>query len=310
MIILMQTCDELLNRWDNCQGGQILVDHTHPLKMYLNVNNKNNKELLVPVKKPITTFCKTEAIGINNYKHAEEYLFSIELLSEKLTVEYVCLCNDLIESSRAYSTESESSKRFFDTLKKWYYLLAASKGSILPINEIRGLMGELKYISDEIDLGCDGYNTVNAWTTHKDASRDFIYDDTWDEVKTIQSSGDYVTISSLEQLEHDADGRLIVYSLDRIDNKVDPEAYNLNSIISELKLKVDIQTETELVKKLLAKGYVYDQAYEDYIFKFNKKRVYLVNDSFPKLGRSNVSEAICGARYDILLTYINNWRVD
>ena len=52
----MKTCDELANRWNNCQGGQILVDHTHPLKMYLNVNEENRKELLIPVLNPIYSF--------------------------------------------------------------------------------------------------------------------------------------------------------------------------------------------------------------------------------------------------------------
>ena len=304
----MKTCDELSNRWNSCQGGQILVDHTHPLKMYLNINENGNKELLVPVHKPITSFRQTEAIGINNYKHGSEYLFSIELLSDELTKEYVCLCFDLIESSRPFATARESAVHFFDAFKKWYSLLTSVKGSILSITEIRGLMGELRYMVEEIDAGYDGLNIVSSWTIHKDASRDFIYDSSWDEIKTIQTSGDYVTISSLEQLEHDAKGRLFVYRLDRADDTKNSDTYTLNSLVSTLKSKINIQTETELTRKLLAKGYLYNPAYEGFIFKFNKKSCYIVNETFPRIGKCTVPDAVCAARYDILLSQIENWR--
>ena len=89
----MKTYDDLLSRWDSCRGGQILVDHQHPIKnMFLNINEKGNRELLIPVKKPIKKFQSTEAIGITNYKAPGSYYFAIELLSENLVKEYACLC--------------------------------------------------------------------------------------------------------------------------------------------------------------------------------------------------------------------------
>lgn len=304
----MKTCDELSNRWNSCQGGQILVDHTHPLKMYLNVNEKGNKELLVPITRPITSFDQTKAIGITNYKHANGYLFAIELLSVNLTKEYVCLCFDLIESSRSFATAQGATECFFETFRKWYSLWMSARGSILSIHEIRGLMGEIKHILDEIESGIDKATTIASWTIHRDACRDFIYDNSWDEIKTIQTSGDYVTVSSLEQLEHDSDGRLVVFRLDRADAIKDTNTYTLNSLVDELKKKLDIQLETELVRKLLSKGYSFDQAYDSFVFKFNGKDCFTVNDSFPRIGRTSVPDAICAVRYDLLLSKIEDWR--
>ena len=303
----MKTCDELANRWNDCQGGQILVDHTHPLKMYLNVNDENNKELLVPVSSPVSSFHPTEAIGVKNYKYGGSYLFAIELKSEKLTKEFVCLCFDLIESSRNKMTESEARETFFETFKKWYSLWTALRGNILSIKEIRGLMGELKYMLDEISSGVSETRLIDAWTTHKDASRDFIFDNTWDEVKTIMTSGDYVTISSLEQLEHDSEGRLIVYRLDKVDSEAD-DTCTLNEIVEELKGKLGIQAEADLCRKLLIKGYTYDDAYDAYFFRFTKKDIYKVNDTFPRIGRDSVPSAVSAARYDLLLAQIEDWR--
>lgn len=303
----MKTCDELANRWNDCQGGQILVDHTHPLRMYLNVNRENNKELLIPVSNPVSSFHPTEAIGIKHYKCGNSYLFAIELKSEKLTKEFVCLCFDLIESSRNKATVSEAREIFFETFKKWYSLWTALHGNILSIKEIRGLMGELKYIIDEIASGVSESRLIDAWTTHKDANRDFIFDNMWDEVKTIKTSSDYVTISSIEQLEHDSEGRLVVYRLDQVDSETD-DTYTLNKIVEELKSKLSIQAETDLSMKLLTKGYTYDDAYNTFIFRFTRKDTYRVNDTFPRIGRDSVPSAVSAARYDLLLLRIEEWR--
>ena len=81
----MKTFKDLISRWDACNGGQLLVDHQHPIKnMYLNVNDKGHRELLIPVSKPITKFQSTEAIGLTNYKNKKTYFFAIELLIDNL----------------------------------------------------------------------------------------------------------------------------------------------------------------------------------------------------------------------------------
>ena len=303
----MKTYDELLRRWDSCQGGQILVDHLHPLKMYLNINDEHHRELLIPVDKPVNRFQSTEAIGIKNYKNPGSYYFSIELLSEHLTNEYACLCFDLIESSRKATTEQDALTILFSTFLKWYSLMAAARLDILSIREIRGLMGELMFISDGIDNGIDENRLVDAWTTHKDASRDFIFDDSWCEVKTVQSSSDYITISSLEQLDHNMDGQLTVYRLDSVDEKKE-NTYTLNSLIEEIRGKISIQCVTELNRKLLSKGYITDELYDRYVFLFGIKSSYIVDSSFPRISKDMISSSICAAKYDILLGKIEKWR--
>ena len=305
----MKTCKELENRWNSCHGGQILVDHTHPLKMYLSVNEKSNKELLVPISTPVRSFHSTEAIGINNYRHGNAFLFSIELKTEKLEKEFICLCFDLIESSRKHTSENESRTTFLDTFKKWYSLLATAASNRLSIQEIRGLMGELKYIIDEIENGVEESKLINAWTTHKDACRDFIFDNCWDEVKTITTTSDFITISSLEQLEHDSNGRLIVYRLDK-DETGSSASYTLNSLVEELKKKLSIELETELCRKLLIKGYVFDEIYNSFMFLFTQKNLYTVNESFPRISRSSIPRAVSAAKYELQIKQLEEWRIE
>lgn len=306
----MKTYDELIKRWDTCRGGQILVDHQHPIKnMYLNINVSGNRELLIPVPRPIYRFQSTEAIGISNYKTSDMYFFAVELLREDLVQEYAYLCFDLIQSSKNCPTQAEAVKVLFETFRKWYSLMADVHRDILLLNEIRGLMGEVKYMIEELSSGKDEKELVDAWTVHKDASRDFIFDTTWSEIKTIQPSTEYISISSVEQLDHDLDGKLIVYQLNQT-SEAGHQTYTLNSIINELRAMLSMTVESELNQKLLSKGYTHNEQYEQYVFSFGGKLQYVVNNTFPRISRSMLPKAISTVKYDILLKEIEGWRTD
>lgn len=306
----MKTYDELKQQWDSCHGqGQVLVDSTHPLRMFLNINGDGNKEILVPIKRPEKRFKSTAAIGIRNYENRDSKYLAIELLQPMLESEYVCLCYDLIESSRPYSSRAESLKALFEALKKWYYLLADPQREILPEREIRGLLGELQYMLSELDSGKDERAVIDAWKTHKDASRDFIFDDTWSEIKTIESTKDYITISSIDQLDHDTPGRLIVFKLDKTE-ETDPTGISLNSMVERVRNMIGFQAETELNQKLLSRGYSYNEQYDHLLFLFKGVNHYHVDNDFPCITRDMLSPAIIRADYDIRLNQIERWHID
>ncbi len=306
----MKTYDELRQQWNSCHGqGQVLVDSSHPLRMYLNINAEGNKEILIPVNRPEKRFKSTAAIGVRNYENKENKFLAIELLQPILESEYVCLCYDLIESSRHYPTRTESLKALFEALKKWYYLLADPKRDILPEREIRGLLGELQYMLDELTSGKDEQAVISAWKIHKDASRDFIFDDSWSEIKTVESTKDYITISSIEQLDHDTPGTLVVFKLDRTE-ETDPTGISLNGMVEEVRGIIGFQAETEFNQKILARGYTYNEQYDHLLFLFNGVSRYHVENDFPCITREMLPIAIIRAEYDLRLNQIERWRID
>ncbi len=306
----MKTYDELIQQWNSCaRGGQVLVDATHPLRMFLNVNEKGEKEILVPVRELVTKFKPTVAIGIENYDTREGKYFAIRLLLPQLETEYVCLCFDLIESSRECASEASARNVLFETLKKWYSLLADTRREILPEREMKGLFGELQYLLDELDEGFDEQTLIDGWTTHKDASRDFVFDSTWSEIKTIEPSKDYISISSIEQLDHDCDGLLVVYRVEKVE-LMGMGGESLNDIVEKLRNKLGFQAELVFNQKLLSKGYAYNALYDEYLFARRSKDVYIVDESFPRISKDMIHGAIVRATYDIRLNSINDWRTN
>ncbi len=301
----MKTYDELEIQWGLCNGGQILVDSKHPLKMYLNINEAGHRELLIPVKKPIKRFQSTVAIDVKNYRSVDNVFFAIELLDDSLVREYVCLCFDLIESSRKATTEEVALDILILTFGKWYAIMNRVRSDILPENELRGLMGEIKFVIDSICAGKNPEEVINAWTIHKDADRDFIFDEDWYEIKTVTSSSDYISISSLEQLNHDCKGYLVIYRLDKCDSE---NAITINILVERLREMLDSETEAVANRVLLSKGYVNKEAYNKYTYIFANVQKYFVNDSFPKITRDDVPDAIMSAKYDINIRSIEDWR--
>lgn len=308
MTTSMKTCEELLKQWDMCNGsGQVLVDYRHPLRMYLNINPEGHRELIIPVERPEHRFEATYAIGVRNYENKKTNYYAIELLLPDLEKEYLSLCFDLIESSREFDSAATSRQALFQTFKKWYALLSKKPLGILPLNEIRGLLGEIQYIIDEIKASRSDVLLANAWKIHKDSSRDFVFDDTWDEVKTIETSKNYVTISSLDQLNNDTEGRLVIY---RLNSSNGIHSFDLNGKVDELKSVVGFQAESELSRKLLAKGYSYNAEYEKHRFVFDGRMDFRVDDQFPKIRRADVDPAILNAKYDLDIGRIRRWLVD
>lgn len=303
----MKTCSELIEQWNKCKGkGQILVDHNHPLRLYLNVNTRGNKELLVPIEASENRFSSTLVIGINNYHNDNKRYLAIELLDSEYQDEYYSLCFDLIESSREAENEKQSRTQLFATFRKWYQLFTEVSSGILPEREIKGLIGELSFIKDEIEKNVNPFVVINAWCVHKDSSRDFIFDDDWAEIKTIDNSKEYITISSIEQLDHDMRGSIVVYKVKRTKEQ---KAISLISLISLIKGMIDSKTDALFSYKLLSKGYTYAEEYLEFCYQMVSKDVYIIKEGFPRLRRKNLPQAIRAAKYDLQLDSIEEWRV-
>ena len=298
--------EDLGKRWNDCRDGQILVDASHPLKLLLGLSADGNKQLLVPVQEYVSTLKSSASIKVTNGVAGEQKYIIIELINSSLTNEFIYLCIDLIEKSRFQSTPYKSVKALLDSFCKWQQLFDVAKKDLLSGYEIKGLIGEILFINQKIKSGVNANSVIDAWQTHKDAARDFIFDDIWYEIKAVASTSDHVTISSIEQLDHESMGKLAIYFLDKKNNGDD--LINLPMIIKQTKELInDSSVVAQFTRKLLSKGYTYHQEYENEYFDFIKSNFYKVSDSFPVIRKENIPEQILNAKYDISIKAIHSW---
>lgn len=301
--------NQLEQRWNSCRDGQLLVDSSHPLKMFLSLSADNNKQLLIPTLKEIHSIKSSSAIKVANGVSGLQNYLIIELINPLLTKEFVFLCVDLIEKSRNLSSEKDSLKSLIDSFSKWQQLFDDTNQELLSIAEIKGLIGELLFFQSELKKEKKAEDVIFAWKTHKEAARDYIFDDSWFEIKSVNSTSDYVTISSIEQLDHDKDGELVVYFIDRKPNATEC-TITLPHIIAEIESRFTRSIDlAEFRKKLLSKGYIFHLEYETLFFDNSGCNRYLVDEKFPKIVRSFLARQIVGAKYEISINGITDWLI-
>ena len=94
----------------------------------------------------------------------------------------------------------------------WQKLLQYVNKNVMSYSQQKGLLGELIFLKEAIEIrGAE--QTIMSWVGPEGADQDFIFPDTWNEIKTVSISSDDVVISSFEQLLQEKDGELTVYIL-------------------------------------------------------------------------------------------------
>jgi hypothetical protein len=99
-------------------------------------------------------------------------------------------------------------------------------------------------------------DALRSWTGPDFNDRDFIFSDHWVEIKTKSLSSDTITISSIEQLDVNEEGYIVVYSIDKTSYD-DERGFCLMDKVNELRKIIgsDFYALSIIENKLLLYGY-------------------------------------------------------
>ena len=171
-----------------------------------------------------------------------------------------------------------------------------------------GLIGEILFLrgnlADRIGLS----NALKSWSGQELTKKDFSFGDMWFEAKAISRGSQNVRISSLEQLDSEHNGELVVHALEKMSS-----AYNgitLNKIILETQAMFSTDEEKDLfLSKVALQGYEYNNHYDEFVYEVSSFTRYNVDEKFPKLTHKSLPKAICKAIYDISLVDIAEFEI-
>ena len=142
------------------------------------------------------------------------------------------------------------------------------------------------------------------------SDQDFVFPNEWAEVKAVSISSTEVTISSLQQLDREDDGLLIIYFMDKTTSS-GKQTISLNEVIGEIRAKTfDLRLRNVFDCKLAKYGFLDKDAesYKEYRYRLVEKHTFSVGHSFPRLTRKNIPVAITNAKYGINLAIIDSFR--
>jgi hypothetical protein len=154
---------------------------------------------------------------------------------------------------------------------------------------------------------CGVTDGLNGWSGPEPTHKDFSYKNDWYEIKSINTFKSSVLISSLEQLDSELDGRLVVYSFEKMSSSF--SGITLNKLVAEISNQLEYETDRDIFfNKLKQVGYSYNEVYDNYVYNFVKYNTYLVNNDFPRIKSDDLPKGIAKVQYEVLLSLIEKNR--
>lgn len=222
----------------------------------------------------------------------------IILLNQEMIGIFSSFIEDIITSTKDIKDEQTGYDIIVDRIFSWCKMFQLSRQDLTE-SQVKGLIGELLFLKSLLET-FDELDALRSWAGPDKAKKDFSFGDNWWEIKTINVGKSTVQISSIEQLDSDNDGELVVYELEKMS-----ELYNglkLMKLTSEIYHQLSTSEAKDLLLSKLADfDYDFSNKYDCFVYELRGVRKFLVNAEFPRLSRIYCHEAIVDARYDLLL---------
>jgi hypothetical protein len=276
----------------------IRVDNKHPHEIMVGIDSKGRKALRFIGLFEIIKVKSTAEIEVNHYKLSDDRLtlvFSlINLDSENIFFKF---CEDIVDFSRNINSDKNTYLTIVNRYNSWKKIFINSK-SKLDDNQIQGLIGELYFLNNVLSDKIGAEDALKSWTGQELTHKDFSNSKYWYEIKTILKTKKTVKISSLEQLESENNGYLVIIKLEKMSRIAN--GISLNKLVKEFLLKLD---KSEFVEEFLTKismtGYQMLEEYDLDVYELDVIKFYLVDVKFPRLRKAKIPLAITKASYEI-----------
>lgn len=284
------------------------VDSDYKVNVFLGYNEDGQMSIVItePGRKAIVKSSKIIDVKMKKREDGKMAL-SFDLLDGSYKPMFLIFCKDLINVCELAGSEMAIS----NALARWKYwkeMFGRKKQTILDKSEIKGLIGELLELKNHFMSEWDEAIAIASWMGPMLGHKDFEINDTWYEVKSVTENAIQVKISSLEQLESDLDGHLVVVRLEDT-STVTENAINLNNMVCSVAKRIKDPTNLELFyTRLDNMGYAFDEEYDNFCFMYKGTEYYTVSKGFPRITRKDVNSSIGNATYTILLNGIKDYK--
>lgn len=305
----MMTFNELIKKWNQMpiyKNAFVLLDCSHNIEIHIGYEELNQKTLLILNSGIVADLPSSKSIAVSNYQYKGTWVLSFRLVQSDNEEVFLRFCWDIIESSRGI-TENQIEfivQRYF----KWQRLMEHKWPDLLSVQRQKGLIGEIMYLNECLNnMGCR--KALDVWCGPEGADQDFIYDGTWTEIKVIAAASNTISISSLEQLDQDAEGSIVIYWLEKT-TEFDPTGFSLADVVTDTRVlfAADQLCQELFELKLFQYGYKEMQEYGRNKYRLCNVEEYFVDNNFPRLIKGNIPAQIISARYSIDLPSIECYR--
>lgn len=283
------------------------IDSKHVLDLYIGLNEKAECTIEYRghfTKKPIQG---SASIGITHGSYKDYDYLLISLKNAEMLDTFCALCNDIVESTRVCNNNDSGYVVIIDRLYSWKKLFSSRKEK-LQESTIMGILGEMIFLHSYLFPTYGQHEALVSWSGQEFTHKDFSMEHVWYEVKAIHTGKQQVRISSLEQLQSNNDGELIIVSLERMSEAFD--GIYLSKMANLILREITFDADKDLfLSQLYNQGYQFDTSDDRFIYDISSIKRYKVDCNFPKLIRNEINNAIIQALYDLDINEIRKFQI-
>lgn len=286
--------------------GFILINQNSNISIFVGYIDKN-PTMVISGKGNPKNVDSSKYISVKLFKKSvNEIRIAFTLLDLNMYNIFLKFCSDVIE--RTNDINKDYNLEFIIRLwNDWRLVFKKASNNLLSENEIVGLLGELIFLKEYAIPNWGEKIAIESWMGPEKLHKDFELEKTWYEIKVTKSSSLTVKISSLEQLESNIEGHLVIINLDKT-SPTNLNKININKYIQYIKDEInDFNIKLRFLDKLNHIGYYMDEEYDKYNYKLNLKKLYRVTNSFPKIRREDLRDGIVKLSYEILISSIEEY---
>lgn len=306
---------ELNSAWDaiSPQDGQNIgrrADTSHPLDFFVAYDENHNMQMiLLSDHLPALPVSSEQILVRANHRKDGKYALCFSLTDGTLREQFVSLCWDIMNCTYSLQNKAQGIKMAIKRFCMWQKLFAELKNKKLSDAEIKGLIGELCALKHVVLKRHEAKSAVAGWIGPIGADRDFELQDIWYETKATSLSKDTVSISSLDQLDIDMVGRLLILRIEKASDNV-PGSFTLNSLVNDIRSSLTDADRAVFDGRLLSGKYDRSDPKADDAYLLHRIEIYDVTDDFPRIRRSKITTAITNGTYNLSIPALQNWRVE
>jgi hypothetical protein len=291
---------------NSTNGAFIRINVEHPLDIYIGKDEFGHVTLEFKGVFKIRRVPSLKSFAVRHVENKNATQLFIILLNNEMIGIFSSFIEDIISSTKDVNDNQKGYDIIVDRIFSWCKMFQLNREELTEA-QVKGLIGELLFLKTLLH-DYNEFDAINSWSGPDKTKKDFAIDKYWWEVKTINVGKPYVQISSLEQLDSDKEGKLVVFEVEKMSDTFD--GLNLYKLSSEIYHSFEnAETKDIFLSKLSDFGYDFSEKYKCYVYELRKVQYYIVNSDFPKLVRSSIHPAISDAKYDLLLSELSTFRI-
>lgn len=281
------------------------------VKVYYGVNSNGGYRICFLSLSETPRIDSTKLIKVTQViENKDTHWLNFDLIDLQAKAAFYALCGSLIEAieDENIKTEEGALLALKNRFHIWRKLLKKDVSSMSE--EIsKGLFGELYFLLHNLVPRIGINSAIEAWSGPDGLSKDFAFNDTWYEIKTVNASSAVVKIASMQQLSSTVDGHLVIIKVDTLGEKFDAENASINTLVNKIMAQISSdEAREDFLEKLIKYGYSVG-AVENKKYQVVSLHAYTVDETFPRFIDADIKYPEIGkVSYELIINTLDKYK--